>query len=197
VFLIRHAETSAPDRFHGAESDVGLGERGRRQAEAVADVLARRGPTAIYSSRMRRAVETAGPIARACGRSVEVADGLHERSIGPLSGQSLARGWIAYTEVMDRWRAGELDYSHEGGESYAAIRRRAVPAFQAIADRHPGETIVVVAHGVVIRVLLTSLFEGLGPADFERIAIDFVAINDLRHDGTHWLADTLGERVIL
>jgi broad specificity phosphatase PhoE len=196
MLLIRHAETSNPDRFHGAESDVGLGDRGRRQAEAIADALARREPRAIYSSCMRRARETAETIARACGRSVEVVDGLHERSIGPLSGQSLAQGWVAYTEAIDRWRAGQLDFTHEGGESYAAVRRRAVPAFRALADRHPGETIVVVAHGVVIRVLLTSLIEGLGPADFDRIAIDFVAINDLRYDGALWRAETLGERVV-
>ncbi|MBV8382979.1 MAG: histidine phosphatase family protein, partial [Planctomycetaceae bacterium] len=59
VLLLRHAETSAPDRFHGAESDVGLGERGRRQAEAVAEILAAEGPDALYSSAMRRALETA------------------------------------------------------------------------------------------------------------------------------------------
>jgi probable phosphoglycerate mutase len=196
VLLIRHAETADPDRFHGSESDIGLGDRGRRQAEAIADVLARRKPGAIYASCMRRARETAEPIARACGLPVEVVDGLHERSIGPLSGQSLAKGWLAYSEAIDRWRAGQLDFTHEGGESYAAVCRRSVPTFQALADRHPGETIVVVAHGVVIRVVLTSLIEGLGPADFDRIAIDFVAINDLRYDGTLWRAETLGERVV-
>jgi probable phosphoglycerate mutase len=196
VLLIRHAETAAPDRFHGAESDVGLGERGRRQAEAVADVLARRRPAAIYSSCMRRALETAELIARACGRPVEVADGLHERRMGPLSGRRRDEGWAAYAEAKGRWMAGQLDFTHEGGESYAAIRRRAVPAFQALAERHPGETIVVVAHGVVIRVVLTSLLEGHSPADFERIAIDYVAINDLRHDGSRWWAETLGARVV-
>lgn len=196
VLLIRHAETAAPDRFHGAESDVGLGERGRRQAEAVADVLARREPAAIYSSSMRRALETAEPIARACGRPVEVADGLQERRMGPLSGRRRDEAWAAYAEAKVRWMAGQLDFTHDGGESYAEIRRRVVPAFQALARRHPGETIVVVAHGVVIRVLLTSLLEGHSPADFERIAIDFVAINDLRHDGARWRAEVLGARAV-
>jgi 2,3-bisphosphoglycerate-dependent phosphoglycerate mutase len=196
VLLIRHAETAAPDRFHGAESDVGLGERGRRQAEAVAGVLARREPSAIYSSCMRRALETAEPIARACGRPVEVTDGLHERRMGPLSGRRRDEGWAAYAEAKVRWMAGQLDFTHEGGESYAAIRRRALPAFQALAERHPGETIVIVAHGVVIRVVLTSLLEGHSPADFERIAIDYVAINDLRHDGSRLWAETLGAQVV-
>src|SRR5512135_641422 len=130
------------------------------------------------------------------GRPVEVADGLQERRMGPLSGRRRDEAWAAYAEAKVRWMAGQLDFTHDGGESYAEIRRRVVPAFQALARRHPGETIVVVAHGVVIRVLLTSLLEGHSPADFERIAIDFVAINDLRHDGARWRAEVLGARAV-
>src|SRR5215218_2798151 len=67
VLLLRHAETSAPDRFHGAESDIGLGPTGQLQAEAAAQALRALRPDALYCSAMRRARETAEPIARACG----------------------------------------------------------------------------------------------------------------------------------
>ncbi len=50
ILLLRHAETSAPDLFHGAESDIGLGERGHLQAETVAQTLAALGPDALYCS---------------------------------------------------------------------------------------------------------------------------------------------------
>src|SRR5262245_8177719 len=66
VLLLRHAESANPLIFHGAESDVGLGERGRRQAEAIAAVLAAEGPDVVVSSAMRRARETAAPIVLAC-----------------------------------------------------------------------------------------------------------------------------------
>lgn len=72
------------------------------------------------------------------------------------------------------------------GESYSQLRDRASPAFTSLAVRHRGETIIEVAHGVVIRVLLTSLLEGRGPRDFDRIGIDFVAVTDLRFDGHQW-----------
>src|SRR5437764_2917466 len=62
VFLLRHAESANPLVFHGAESDVGLSARGRRQAEALAPLLAALSPHAIVSSAMRRAVDTATPI---------------------------------------------------------------------------------------------------------------------------------------
>ena len=53
----------------------------------------------------------------------------------------------------------------------------------------------MVAHGVVIRVTLLTLLEGLGPPDFDRIAIDFASINDLRWDGTRWQAHALNQVV--
>jgi broad specificity phosphatase PhoE len=194
VLLLRHAETAAPDRFHGAESDVGLGERGREQAEAVALALAGLQPDALYCSAMRRAIETATPIGRACGLLPQVVESLHERRMGPLSGQSKQDGMADYDEAKARWMTGDLDFTHVGGESYADIRRRAVPAFEELVARHPGGTVVVVAHGVVIRVLLTTMLEGYGPEHFDVIAIPNVALNDLRHEGTRWRAEALAAR---
>ncbi len=193
ILLLRHAETAAPDLFHGAESNIGLGERGHLQAEAVAQTLAALGPDALYCSAMRRAVETATPIGRACGLVPQLVEALHERRVGPLSGKSREEGMDTYEEAKQRWMAGDLDHTHEGGESYADIRRRTLPPFTALTERHPGATIVVVAHGIVIRVLLTTLLDGYGPEDFQAIAIPNVGINDLRYDGERWRAEGLAE----
>jgi broad specificity phosphatase PhoE len=191
ILLLRHAETSAPDRFHGAESDVGLGDRGRRQVEAVAAALAAESPHAVISSAMRRALDTAAPIARACGLAVRVEPRLHERKMGPLSGLSRDEGLAFYAEAKRRWRAGELDYTHPGGESFAAIRDRAVPVFRSLALEHLGQTVVVIAHGVVIRVLLTTLLADVTPADFDCFAIDNTGVNDLRFRDGRWEAVAL------
>lgn len=195
LLLLRHAETSAPDRFHGAESDIGLGERGRLQAAAVARVLAAEAPTAIYSSAMRRAVDTATPIAEACGLGLNIVPELHERKMGPLSGKSRVEGLAGYEDTKARWMAGELSATHPGGESYAEIQRRVGSAFSQIVHARVGKTTVVVAHGVVIRVLLCTLLDGNGPADFDKYRIDNVALNDLR--GVHgvWTAAALNRRV--
>jgi len=191
VLLLRHAETAAPDRFHGAESDIPLGERGHEQAVAAGLAIARLAPDALYCSSMLRARQTAGPIGTASGLEPAIVPDLHERRMGPLSGLTLAEGWDAYTRDMGRWKAGDLDAAHEGGESYAQIRDRVVPAFTGLARRHPGGTAVVVAHGVVIRVLLTALLEGHGPGDFDRFGMGYVAVNDLRFDGETWRAAEL------
>jgi probable phosphoglycerate mutase len=103
----------------------------------------------------------------------------------------LTEGRSIYFETMDRWKEGDLEATHEGGESYRQMQNRVVPEFVRLAEENRGETIIVVAHGVVIRVLLTSLLEDKGPADFESFAIDFVAVNDLSYDGETWKAVSL------
>jgi probable phosphoglycerate mutase len=191
ILLMRHAETSAPERFHGAESDVGLGESGQRQARAAARSIAPLYPVAVYSSGMRRAVETARPIADACGLETRSIPALHERRMGSLSGAIRAEVGDAYQSTRLRWESGDLDATHPGGESYRQVRERVIPPFRELAERHRGETVVVVVHGVVIRVLLCTLLPDAGPDRFERFGIDFVAFNDLRWDGDAWRADAL------
>jgi 2,3-bisphosphoglycerate-dependent phosphoglycerate mutase len=195
LLLARHAETSAPDRFHGAESDIGLSDWGARQAELLGQSLNERGATALYSSAMRRARETAVAIGRACAIQPVAIAGLHERKIGPLSGLSREEGWATYAATKERWIAGDLEHTHAGGESYGDIRRRVVPIFEELAARHRGATIIVVAHGVVIRVFLTSVVSGFQPADFDRVAIDFASVNDVLFDGTIWKVGPLNQCV--
>lgn len=186
ILLLRHAMTAAPDRFHGAESDIGLGPEGYRQAQTAAEALARLRPNAVYSSGMRRARETAEPIAQMCGVAPGIVPELHERRMGSMSNATIAEVRTEVDHFIQRWGAGDLDAAHPGGESYRELRDRVVPPFQALAERHRGETIVIVLHGVVIRVLMTSLIESFSPADYHRIAIRHVAVNDLRYDDQGW-----------
>src|SRR6059058_5481382 len=86
VLLLRHAESADPTVFHGAESDVGLSERGKRQAELIAPALAAYRPVTVISSGMRRALATAEPIARACAVTIRIEPALHERRVGKLAG---------------------------------------------------------------------------------------------------------------
>lgn len=193
VLLIRHAETSAPLQFHGSESDVGLGDRGRRQAEDLAWALAVDHPDGLVCSAMRRALETAGPVAFACDLTLKVEPALHERKMGPLSGVPREEGLAEYNEAKRHWVAGDLDYTHPGGESFAHVRDRCLPVFERLADEYQGKTLALIVHGVVIRVLLCSLLEGKTHADFDSFAIDNVGVNDLRLDGGLWTAAALNK----
>ena len=93
----------------------------------LAEHLKTQGASALYCSAMERAVATARPVGAACGLEPVILPLLHERKIGPLSGLSREEGWEIYAESKKRWMAGDLEFTHEGGESFAAIRRRVLP----------------------------------------------------------------------
>jgi broad specificity phosphatase PhoE len=195
VLLIRHAESADPSIFHGAESDVELSPRGHEQARQAAACLAGRGVDAVVSSGMRRALETAGPIARACGREVEVEPLLHERRVGALSGTPTALREGVWPETLQRWLAGQTSYAPPGAESFDDIRARVVPLWQKIVTRHAGRTVVVVAHGVVCRVLLVSLLPGHSVTDWPRVGpVPNVGLNELlREENGEWQLLRLNE----
>ena len=160
VLLLRHAETSAPHLFHGAESDVGLSEQGLRRSEAIAPALSLEHPVAVVSSPMRRAarvVETATPIARACGLPLTIEPSFHERRIGLLAGQTYDAAKGPWAETLRRWQSGDLGYATDHAESFIAVRNRILPAWHRLAQSLVGQTYVVVAHGAVIKILLLSL----------------------------------------
>jgi broad specificity phosphatase PhoE len=135
---------------------------------------------------MLRARGTAAEIAKACGLEVRVIEGLHERRMGSLSGLSHNEGRPHYEADRACWMAGDLAAAYPGAESFAEVRDRAVPALCRLVTAHPGKTIVLVAHGVVIRVLLTSLAEGLSPSDFDRVPIEFVGVHEVVGEGDRW-----------
>ncbi len=193
VLLLRHAETANPLVFHGAESDVGLSERGQRQAEAIAPLLAAEGPQMLVSSAMRRARETMEPIARACGLPVRIEPELHERRVGALQGTPTQRHEGVWPDTLRRWLAGDTAFAPPGAESFDDIRRRVLPVWQGLTAECAGQTIIVVAHGIVCRVLLLSLLAGYTVSDWHRIGTHNVAISELLYEGEQWRAVRINE----
>ena len=191
VLILRHAETSQPDIFHGAESDVGISERGRRQAETVAPLLAAERPAAVVSSAMRRARESAEPIARACGLELEIQPTLHERRVGPLSGTRTHPPNDLWESTIARWKAGEFNYALPGAESFLDIRNRVLPVWEQLTHRYSGQTWVLVVHGVVIRVLMISILPEFQPFGWHQIGITNLAVNELLWNSTRWVSTRL------
>jgi broad specificity phosphatase PhoE len=186
VYLLRHAETAAPNVFHGAESDIGLSERGQRQAEAIAPVLAAHRPNAIVSSAMRRAIATATPIAAACGLPLHLESQLHERRVGALTGCAFHEGDV-WPQTLRHWMAGETRHAPDGAESFDDIRSRVLPVWHRLTTVWAGRSLVIVAHGVVCKVLLLSLVPGLSVANWQSLGpIKNVALHELFKEGAEW-----------
>jgi broad specificity phosphatase PhoE len=144
---------------------------------------------------MRRALDTAGPIARACGLEVSIEPALHERRVGALSGTPTALRDGVWPATLKRWMAGETGHAPPGAESFDDIHGRVLPVWQRIVERHRDQTVVVVAHGVVCRVLLLSLLPGWSVSDWHRLGpMANVGVSELvSEDGTAWEAVRLNE----
>lgn len=192
VWLVRHAETATPTFFHGAESDVELGEHGHRQVAAAAQWFADRKPTVVVSSAMKRAVQTAAPIAIAAGVPHMIEPLLHERKVGPLSGRPREEGDPMWNETLAKWLVGETTFAHPGMESFDEIRDRTLPAFRRVLETHSGGRVVIVCHGVVSKVLLLSLLRDHSVADWLKIGMaKNLSVSELVSDRDSWIAREL------
>jgi len=142
LLLARHGETdwNRELRIQGS-SDIALNALGREQAAALAAELADVPLDAIYSSDLGRARETAEAVAATHQLAVRLDPRLRERAFG---------NW----EGLTREDIAELpEGSRHDGESDDEVRERVLEAVQAIADAHPGEQVLVVAHGGALNAL--------------------------------------------
>ncbi|MBI2528699.1 MAG: histidine phosphatase family protein [Candidatus Rokubacteria bacterium] len=170
VLLVRHGLTPTTGRkLPGRAPGLHLAEAGRRQAEAASARIARLGGvTAVYTSPLERARETAEAIARACHVPARVEPGLNEVQIGRWTGLSIARARRKreWTNVL-RHPSG---FRFPDGEFFPEMQARVVAALERLCERHPGETVVAVSHGDPIKA---AVAHALGvPLDlFNRIVV--------------------------
>lgn len=152
LIAIRHGETAwnVDKRIQG-QIEVALNAHGRWQAQRVAQALAAEPISALYASDLARAWVTAQAIARACGVPLQAEAGLRERRFGSFEGLSYADIAQRWPEQHAAWHRRDPDWSPpDGGESLRAVRARVAATLDALASRHPGGQIVLVAHGGVM-----------------------------------------------
>lgn len=155
IIAVRHGETAwnVDSRIQG-QQDIGLNDTGRWQARRVGAALAGEPITAVYSSDLGRAHQTAQSIAEVAGIPVVADEGLRERSFGVFEGRTFDEIHQTWPEQAQNWRKRIPEWQPpEGGESLLQLRERVTKTMQALAARHPGEQIVVVAHGGVLDTL--------------------------------------------
>lgn len=158
ALLVRHGQTdwNAAGRWQGHQ-DVPLNSTGRAQAQALAARVAGWPITAIYSSDLRRAGETAEILAGALGLSPTYDAALRERSAGIYEGLTGAELRANYPSVWESIQTGEV--RPIGGESFEELQARVVAAYTDILRRHPGETVLIVSHGGALHALLSHVLE--------------------------------------
>jgi len=166
LVVIRHGETraNAEGRYLGA-LDLPLNERGREQVVELAKALAGEGPFAcLLSSPLLRARQSAQPIARELALPVRIVPAFRERHVGLFEGLTQAEARERYPALWARNITRRWDEAPPGGESLDAVIARVSQGVSELVHRHGGARVLLVAHGVVAKVI--RALTGAGFSDF-------------------------------
>ena len=200
LYLVRHGQSAgnAEGRF-GGHGPTPLSDLGRRQAERTAEVLSKEGVSAIYSSDLLRAVQTAEPLAQLINAPINTTDAFRERHVGILEGltfdESKENHPKDYYALVNR----NIHHVITDGESYRQLLRRSTGRLWEILRTHQGEKVAIYSHTGAICFLTLHLMGAInrttkqtpwivtsncGINRFEirgRNNIRVLALNDTRH----------------
>ena len=187
LLLVRHGEAycNAQGIVGGPIGDGGLTDLGRRQVNALSERLVSSGElaeaTALYTSTLPRAIETAALLARGLPALQPVEDcGLCELHPGEADG-------LTWQEMVDRFGAPDWDTHPDqplapGAESWTGFYERCVEALARIVAHHEGELVVLVAHGGVIEQAMKVVF-GRGPSERLRLNTENASMSEFEFKG--------------
>jgi phosphoserine phosphatase len=194
IILVRHGQTewNRLERFRG-RADVPLNDTGLAQAEATGRRVAVEWPiTGVYSSPLSRSVKTAEAIAKHVGLVVQTHPGLSDIDYGEWQGLTSNEAQIRWREMVDTWYITPHLARIPGGETLEDVRARGMAAVQELAAKHAEQTIALVGHTVINRVILLGVL-GLGNERFWRLRQDTCAINVFEAEGGDFTLVTLND----
>ncbi|HEX6043772.1 MAG TPA: histidine phosphatase family protein [Pyrinomonadaceae bacterium] len=188
VLLIRHGQSQGnAERRFGGHTATPLSARGRKQAHATAQALKDDSLTAIYSSDLARAVETALPLARATGLEVHKTTAFRERSVGVMEGLTFEDAAQRHPDEYAALLRRDFEHVLSGGESYRQLLGRARHKLDQVIAQHQGGRIAVFSHTGTICILALHLMGALDAPELKPVWISSgncgITRFELRDDG--------------
>ena len=188
VLLIRHGQSEGnAERRFGGHTATPLSPRGRRQAQATARALKGEEITAIYTSDLARAVETAQPLGNLLGLPVNSTSAFRERSVGVMEGLTFEDAAQQHPEQYAALLHRDFEHVLTGGESYRQLLDRAVQKLDEIIAENKGGKIVIFSHTGTICILALHLMGALDAPELKPVWITSsncgVTRFELRDDG--------------
>ena len=197
IYLVRHGETewNRVRRFQGRKSNLPLNPTGRKQVKALAEVLKNESLTAIYSSPLIRALETARMI-KVFHPSTPIFEekGLIEMDLGEFDGMS-AKDWAEqYPDFRKAWNANPASVKIPGGESLEEVQDRAKQTLERIMQIYPpGTTLLMSSHNFVNLTLLCDVLK-IPLNRFRELRQENAAFNVICKKGNRLYAELVNER---
>lgn len=182
VTFVRHGQADFPGKrlYCDEREDPGLTERGQAQARLAGAMLAGQPVDIVYASPMQRTRATAAAIIEATGAPLQIDDQLKERPFGIWDGlyfDDIARD---YPEDFKAWKQDPVYFVPAGGEAINDHMSRVTGALRRIVAKHPGQSIVIVAHVGPIRMCLTEALS-MPLAAYRRLTIDYGSLSRVEY----------------
>lgn len=157
LILVRHSESTwnKLKKVQGIKNPK-LSEKGKRQAQLLANRFNGWKFDAVYSSHLSRAYETAKILTK---DNIFILEDLQEIKLGVWEGKTVSQVNKEYTELYREWYSEPLKVKIPGGETILEFKERVVRTFDRIKAQHPEQEVLVVTHGGVITVYLAHLLE--------------------------------------
>lgn len=169
AYLVRHGETRANvKKIHQGDKAIRLNAVGRKQAEKVAKFFKKIHFDNVYCSPILRTMQTARIILKHHPHlKIVKYPELKERKIGSIAGFTDLQLRKKIPDLEEQWKRCGIDWHPPGGgESLREVFNRAVSGFKKLIKNHkPGDTILIVTHGGIIKSLLLK-FKNIGPEGY-------------------------------
>ncbi|MDW7738646.1 MAG: histidine phosphatase family protein [Bacillota bacterium] len=181
IVLIRHGETvwNKEEIFRG-RSDVPLNDHGLLQAAATAEMLIDLEFSAIYSSPLSRAMQTAEAICNSRDIKPQPREALTDMSFGPWEGKPYRELAKLYPEEIRKWRETPHQHDIPGIEPMKEVLERAFPEFERLAESNQGKIIGIVSHRVIIKLIILHVMNA-GPESFWKIKMDPCSVHMIEY----------------
>jgi probable phosphoglycerate mutase len=194
IILVRHGHVDwiAPERFRG-RAELPLSSLGRRQAQAAAGYIAATWkPDAVYTSPLGRCRETGAAIAAPFRLEPQPIDGLCDIDYGKWQGLTRDQAKKCWPDESELWFRAPHIAAIPGGETLAAVLTRVTAALRDILRHHPDQTVVMVSHDSVNRVLLLFSLE-LPLSRYWHLRQDPCGINELIFDNGSFVVGSINQ----
>lgn len=160
IFLVRHGETdwNLQKRFQGKEN-IPLNNKGREQARRLSRYLSQKNISAVFSSPLSRAWETAKIIAFEHNLTPAAVDDLAEINFGSWEGKVYQEMDEPDRAALAQWLLNPALHSIPGGESLQQFQQKLQNCYKKLLDNHVDGNLAIVTHGGAIKVLVAEILE--------------------------------------
>ena len=188
IIFLRHGQaTNNTSRIlTGRTPGVPLTETGRQQADYAARMISEMNVSAIYSSPIERAMNTAKIVAQHCSLDVTADDRLVELDMGKFTGTPYDEIFSSHGNIFMKFYNGELEIAHNGVETFSEVKRRVLSMVDHVSEHHPGQNVVLVTHMDPIKAMLSTILQ-LSPENLFELVLANASLNIFRESQGKYL----------